>query len=217
MKWSVKTWEASESIFNKILVQDFNKDLMQGTLAEDKFYFYIQQDIYYLKEYGKTLAVIGSRLQNDQHVQAFYQFANSAMQVENALHEGYVQQFKNFSPPPISPTCMLYKSFLSAQLLTQSIEVCLAAVLPCFWIYKKVGDYILANGIIEGNPYKNWILTYGGEEFALAVDKAIEICDFYADHTTEEVREKMTQAYLYGAKMEWMFWDSAYKKETWPI
>ncbi|MEY5041669.1 MAG: thiaminase [Bacteroidota bacterium] len=217
MKWSEKTWQESAEIFDKILNQSFNQDLMQGTLTEDRFYFYIQQDIYYLKEYGKTLAVIGSRLQNDEHIQAFYQFANSAMQVENALHESYVKQFSNFSPPPISPTCLLYKSYLSAQLVTQSIEICLAAVLPCFWIYKKVGDYVLANGKIEGNPYKNWILTYGGEEFAVAVEKAIEICDFYAENSTDEVRKKMTEAYLYGAKMEWMFWDSAYKKETWAI
>ena len=103
MKWSEKTWQESAEIFDKILNQSFNQDLMQGTLTEDRFYFYIQQDIYYLKEYGKTLAVIGSRLQNDEHIQAFYQFANSAMQVENALHESYVKQFSNFSPPPISP------------------------------------------------------------------------------------------------------------------
>lgn len=217
MKWSDKTWDKSTSIFNDILNHPFIVELMNGSLAEDKFYFYIQQDVYYLKEYGKTLAIIGSRLPENEHLHMFYQFAQSAILVENNLHEDYLKKNEFPLNIEISPTCLMYKSFLSSQLVTQNIEICLASILPCFWIYKKVGDYILENGKIENNPYKNWIITYGGEDFSKAVKDAIFVCDYYANKTTDENRKKMTDVYLYAAKMEWMFWDSAYKKEKWPI
>lgn len=35
--------------------------------------------------------------------------------------------------------------------------------------------------------------------------------------TTPAVRSRMTEAYVTATRMEWMFWDSAWKKEGWPV
>lgn len=92
-----------------------------------------------------------------------------------------------------------------------------AAVLPCFTIYKEVGDYILKHQSKGENPYQDWIDTYGGEDFAKAVELAENIADELAAGASEESRAKMTEAYLMASKMEWMFWDSAYRMEAWPV
>jgi thiaminase/transcriptional activator TenA len=47
------------------------------------------------------------------------------------------------------------------------VEVTMASVLPCFWIYKKVGDHIYQQQNKQNNPYQTWIDTYAGEEFGL--------------------------------------------------
>jgi thiaminase/transcriptional activator TenA len=95
--------------------------------------------------------------------------------------------------------------------------VAVATVLPCFWVYKEVGDFILAGEKFSGNPYQSWIDTYGGEEYGQAVVKAIAIADDLAARATAEVRAQMTAAFELCTKMEWMFWDSGWKKEAWPV
>jgi thiaminase (transcriptional activator TenA) len=215
MKWSEQTWQATEPIYNKILELPFLHELMDGSLPSGKFYFYLQQDVIYLSEYGKILAGIASKLDKKEHRNAFLNFADNTIAVELALHASYL---KNASPvfyQGPSPSCLLYTGFLSKQLLCYPIETALAAVLPCFWIYQKVGDYIVGHQTKGNNPYQSWIDTYGSEEFADKVKKAITICDEASENSAQ--KEEMTKAFLYASKMEWMFWDSAYRIETWPV
>jgi thiaminase/transcriptional activator TenA len=67
------------------------------------------------------------------------------------------------------------------------------------------------------NPYKKWIDTYAGEEFAAAVDQAIAICDRIAENSTEATRQKMTEAFIMASRMEYHFWEAAYELKKWKI
>ena len=217
MRWSEQAWQAAAPVFARILELDFVRELMSGALSREKFLFYIRQDALYLAGFGKALAGIASRLDKAEHSQAFLAFAGECMAVERALHESYlggVQDQERIEP---SPTCLLYTSYILKQVYDAPLEVALAAVLPCFWVYKEVGEHILAKQSRNGNPYQAWIDTYGGDEFAAAVRKAIAICDEAAESCTEARRLAMTEAYVLCTKMEWMFWDSAWKQEAWPV
>lgn len=215
MKWSEQTWETIEPIYKRILELPFLNELMNGTLPMEKFYFYLHQDAIYLSEYGKVLSGIATRLENPQHRYAFMHFAADTITVESALHESYLKNAPMSLYKGPSPSCLLYTGFLSKQLLCYPVETALAAVLPCFWIYKKVGDYIVAHQTKGNNPYQTWIDTYGSEEFALTVQNAIAICDAEAECSSLKV--EMAEAFVYASRMEWMFWDSAYRLEEWPL
>lgn len=216
MKWSEKAWQAALPIYNSILSHPFIGELINGTLERQKFIFYIKQDSYYLSEYGKVLAGISARLSCSNDREAFLHFAGNSVAVENALHGSFLANAPDVSGIPVSPGCLLYTGYLHQQLATKSIEEALASVLPCFWIYKKVGDFILENQSSSNNPYQHWIDTYGGEEFAIAVKRAVEICDRAAENASGNRQSAMTEAYVTASKMEWIFWDSAYRREQWP-
>ena len=217
MKWSEQAWKEAEPVYRRILELDFVRELTAGTLDREKFLFYIRQDALYLVGFGKALAGIAAKLDNVEHSQAFLAFAGECMAIERALHESYLggEKLQDLIEP--SPTCLLYTSYILKQVYDAPLEVAMAAVLPCFWVYKEVGDHILSRRKINGNPYQAWIDTYGGEEFAVAVKKAIDICDGAAASCTEARRQAMTEAYVLCTKMEWMFWDSAWKQEAWPV
>ena len=217
MKWSEQAWKAGEPVYRRILELDFIRDLIAGTLSREKFLFYIQQDALYLVGFSKALAGIAAKLDTVGHSRAFLSFAGECMAVERALHEGYLGAEKAPEQIGPSPTCLLYTSYILKQVYDAPLEVAMASVLPCFWVYKEVGDHILARQSRNGNPYQAWIDTYGGEEFAAAVQEAIAICDDVAASCTEVQRRAMTEAYVVCTKMEWMFWDSAWKLETWPV
>ena len=216
MKWSEKAWKRIEKLYDTIIHMPFNQELMKGTLPKEKFKFYMTQDAIYLGEFSKALSTISSKMEDTDHMLAFSQFATEAVVVERALHESYFQELGLDTNAKPSPGCLLYTSYILKECAYGNLEYGLAAVLPCFWIYKEVGDYIYENQS-ENNPYHRWIETYAGEEFAESVSKAIEITDFYAEKAGVEQQERMLDVFEKASQLEWIFWESAYQLEEWPV
>ena len=214
--WYEKTREKTEHIFHAIIKHDFVIDLMQANLDKDIFGFYVNQDSLYLSEYKKSLVTVGTKCHHAEETQFFYESATGIIQVEDALHKEFLKE--QYKKPTPSPTCELYNSYLARIVNNYSVEVGVAAVLPCFTIYKEVGDFILRMQSKEiNNPYQSWIDTYASDEFALAVQKAIDIANAYALTASPENLAMMEEVFVKTSQLEYMFWDSAYKQEKWKI
>lgn len=215
MKWSEEVWKSIIPIYNKILTLPFIEELTKGILSEDKFLFYMNQDSLYLNSYVQVLSHIASRMPDDEFRMKLLEFAVDGINVEKSIHRYFLNGKVHESLKP-SPACLLYTSFLKSQAYSM-VEVEMASVLPCFWVYQRVGEHILAKSNIETNPYRKWIETYADKQFEEATRQAIIICDRLASALTPEQRELMTEAFIMGTKMELLFWDSAYNKEQWII
>lgn len=214
MKWSEEAWKVAEYVYKEILQLPFVKELADGTLSRERFNFYIRQDSLYIDNYSRVLAHIASRLPMKSQMEDFLKFASDGIMVEKALHESYLggEELSGMVP---TPTCLLYNSYESAKAL-EPVEIEAASILPCFWVYQRVGEEIIKTAVPD-NPYYHWIETYGDESFAQSNLRAIEICDELAATTTGEIRRRMTEAFLMSTRMEWMFWESAYRMEQWPV
>lgn len=215
MKWSEQAWQQITPIYQSILSMPFITELTNGTLDKAKFRFYMMQDSGYLDHFGRALALIGARATHIGDALTFMRFAENAILVENSLHESYFVDFGVADKGTLQPACHHYIHFLKSTAALEAVEVAMGAVLPCFWIYKAVGDFILQQPQIADNPYQRWIDTYGGEEFGIAVQQAIAICDRMAAQTTDAVREAMTGAFITASRLEYDFWDAAYTLRTW--
>ena len=214
--WYEETRKKTEHIFQAITKHDFVIGLMQATLDKDIFGFYVNQDSLYLSEYKKSLVTVGTKCHRPEETQFFYESATGIIEVEDALHKLFLED-KYCTPTP-SPSCELYNSYLARIVNNASVEVGIAAVLPCFTIYQEVGDFILKNQDNNGsNPYQSWIDTYASDEFAAVVQKAIDITNTYALTASPENLAKMEEVFIKTSQLEWMFWDSAYKQEAWKI
>lgn len=215
MKWSEQTWKSIEELYESILKMPFIKELSDGSLPQEKFRFYMAQDSLYLEHFGRTLSLIAAKITDLQDVLAFMRFAENAIVVENALHESYFKDFGVSDKGVLQPACHHYIHFLRSTAALESVEIAVAAVLPCFWIYREVGDYIYRTQNTVDNPYEKWIATYAGEEFSAAVDQAIAICDKIAENSTEATRKRMTEAFIMASRMEFHFWEAAYELKMW--
>lgn len=213
MKWSEHAWKQAEAIYKKILELPFVCQLAQGTLDRERFDFYICQDALYVDNYIKVLAHIASRIPDKIQSEDFLRFALDGVMVERALHQFYIGNPEQSAVA--TPSCRLYMDFETASGL-QPVEVEAAAVLPCFWVYQRVGEEIFGRSN-PSNPYWQWISTYADPAFALSTSRAIEICDQLAASAAPDIREQMTRAFIYATKMEWLFWHSAYIMEQWKI
>ncbi len=215
MKWSEQAWLSIEPIYESILQMPFIQELTSGTLPLEKFQYYLMQDSIYLEHFGRALAIVGARANNIPDMLAFFRFAETTIIVENALHESYFKDFGIVDKDSIQPACHHYTHFLKSTVALEAVEIGMAAILPCFWIYKAVGDYIYQHQNSNANPYQKWIGTYASEEFGIAVKSAINICDNNASQTTRAIQEKMTEAFIASSRLEFDFWEAAYINRRW--
>jgi len=216
MRFTNKLWDSIEGIYDAIVRHPFNTQLAEGTLAHEKFTFYLQQDALYLLDFGRALAIMAGKSVTSQQLLQFVRYAEQAVVVERALHESYFKQFGiNQTRVAPTPACFAYTNYLLATVSTRSYEEGVAALLPCYWIYREVGNHILRHAA-PNNPYQKWIDTYASTEFSGLVERAIELVDECARHSSKEGRHLMQQAFVTSSKLEWWFWDCAYRMEELP-
>lgn len=218
MTFSQDVWQRNLDLYQKILALPFNQELANGTLDSQAFCHYVIQDAHYLLAYGRALAVAAAKADEADDVIQFSEAAKIAIIVERSLHKDFMQAFAitktEFESTPLTLACHHYTSFLTATAWSESYPVVLAALLPCFWIYAEVGHDIVSKSV-ENNPYQAWVDTYSGEEFHTAVRNVIATVDKVAARCDQDTLAKMHAAYTMGAKLEWLFWDSAYQQRQW--
>lgn len=208
--WSQQAWNHALPIFNRILAMPYLAELAAGTLPRPKFEFYIQQDALYLQDYGEALAAIARLLVKPDQKALFQHFAEEAVLCEQQLHESFIRAF-HIPPQPIkSAACADYTGFLRECTAAGQLEVSLAAILPCFWVYNEVGRHIVAHQTRGANPYQAWIDTYACDAFDAEVRQCIAVCDEHAA-AAPALQEAMTAAYDRATEAEFAFWDSAYQ------
>ena len=89
-------------------------------------------------------------------------------------------------------------------------------MLPCYWIYARVGEELLDAG--SPDPlYARWIAMYGSEEFQAVVDAVLDLTDRVGAAASSRELALMREHMIVTSRYEWMFWDAAWRRETWPV
>ena len=210
MSWSKDVWAESAKIFEGIKGLPFIKELADGSLDPSRFDRYIAQDEVYIGNYGRQMFLLADMMTDPAQQEMFRAFAQTGIDGEKAMHELLIARFGIDTEVKASIVTSTYNNHTQAAIDSGSKEVALAAMLPCMWIYNEVGLYIRSIASLEGNPYKEWVLEYGNEEFTEGVNAVLAIADGWAAATDDETRARMTQAYLEAALFEYAFWDYGY-------
>lgn len=213
-------WHRTKALRRAIDALPFNRELAAGTLGRERFRFYMLQDKLYLDQYARALALAAGKAPDLGATEKFAGSAMGALKVERALHGEFLERFgvsaAELAAALPSPSCLAYTNFLLATAHQDSWPVLVAAILPCFWLYHDVGTRIAAESV-SGNFYQPWIDTYASPDFARSVEDVIGITDVAAERAGADERARMTAAFIRSAQYEWLFWDSAYRMEAWPV
>jgi thiaminase (transcriptional activator TenA) len=215
-----RMWSAMEDVFARILAHPFVAGLTDGSLPRDAFAHYVVQDALYLVDYARALAVVGAKGPDEHAIAMFASHARGAIEVERSLHLGLFAELgiteAQVRAAPVMPTTLAYTSYLLRSCHQGSFAEGLAAVLPCYWIYAEVGARLLARSSPD-RAYARWIATYGGEEFAAIVADVLALVDRVGAPASAPEQAAMRAHVVTTARYEWMFWDAAWRRETWPV
>jgi thiaminase/transcriptional activator TenA len=218
-QFSQQLWHEIEPIYDAVLEHPFLVGIRDGTLTRDRFRYFVLQDAVYLQSYAKALATIAGRGPTMAETEFFAGRAGRVILVERALHETLLTEL-NLDAGAVartepSPTTLAYTSFILSTTLSGSFVDGLAAVLPCYWIYWKVGNELIADG--SPDPlYQRWIATYGSEEFGAAVEDVLGLVNRLGEGLRQDDALRVRRHVVRASRYEWMFWDAAWRLEQWP-
>jgi len=239
-------WDAAKSIIDVTERHPFLVKMVDGTLEEANFKYYVVQDALYLGDFADCLRRLAKTSPTPEDSKRLEDFAVGAEEAELSLHNSFFKKW-NISADGAQqlPNTLLYTSYMKRVVTTASHEQGLAVLLPCFWVYMHVGKCMLKlrdeidhrksdtdptkpSKKTRPEQYDAWIDMYGGDDFEREVKEYIEMVDrachrlqqgeatTTAENSDEELR-MMKHHFIMSCKLEHMFWDQASTMMEWPI
>lgn len=208
-------WEAQ-------LTHPFVVALADGTLPRETFQFYILQDARFLTELAKTFAFAATKTDDRDRILAFGEYLTDTVRVERALHEMYAARFgltiAAMAAVPMAPTNYAYTRHMLSIAATGSLAEVVTVTLPCAWIYAVVGAHFTAQGDpAADHPYRDWLATYASPDFESVGAWLRAVVDAEAAHLDDRGRQRLRDIFRTSSRYEYLFWDMAWTRESWPV
>lgn len=201
--WTAALWRRAAETIEAIAQSPFVARLVDGSLPEPSFSFYLSQDALYLARYSKVLAGL-SAIAGTPEAQVFWaEGAIGCLTVESELHRGWPDR-RTSEPGPVTSA---YTDFLEATLHGEERAVACAAVLPCYWLYAQTGARLGA--VPEDHPYAAWLATYADPEFVTATEGALREVERELAAASPRARAKGARAFLLACRHEHEFFEQA--------
>jgi thiaminase (transcriptional activator TenA) len=216
--WTGRLWAEAAGTYAAILKHPFLAGLTDGSLDPELFTHYVVQDAHYLRDFARTLIVVGSKAPTHAGVGMFARHAAGTAEVELALHESLLTELgiQNIDAMPVAPTTLAYTSYLLATAYRGTFADGFAAVLPCYWIYAEVGAELVKRGSPDPR-YQRWIDTYADDEYQTIVAEVLALADNFGLTLCAADETRARAHFAITARYEWMFWDAAWRREVWPV
>ncbi|GAA5187039.1 thiaminase II [Rugosimonospora acidiphila] len=211
---STRLWSDCSAIYAQITAHPFITGLVDGTLGPERFGHYLAQDAHYLREYARALMLVGAKAPTSADVAMLARHAANTIEVELALR---ATTLPTVAVDPVAvagplPTTRAYLDHLLAVARGGTFLDGLAAVLPCYVIYGRLGTD-LADRVITQPLYREWVDSYAAGPFAEAIREVVALVDRVGAQLSAEAEQRARAHFVASARYEWAFWDAAYRLE----
>jgi thiaminase (transcriptional activator TenA) len=218
--WTGRAWADIAGTYAAILRHPFIQGLTTGDLPGAAFRYYLGQDAHYLREFVRAVALVGTKAPDPAAALLLARHAADGLAAESALHEALAADLGAapgaLASGPAGPTTQAYTSYVIAAAALGDFAEGLAAVLPCLWIYGEVGRWLAQQG--SPHPvYQRWIDSYAGPEYAADVAAVLALADAVGEELSGPQDARARARFAAAARYEWMFWDAAWRQESWPL
>jgi thiaminase/transcriptional activator TenA len=207
-----ETWDAS-------LRHPFVQAMGAGTLAEEKFRFYLAQDYVYLKDYCRFIAVGAAKSPTLASMTELSDLLQVTLKVEMGLHRSVCDDFgissRDLEQTNSAPNCLGYTSYLLRTAYEGDFLDFLAAFLPCEWGYVEIGRTLKKRGLPPHVHYAKWIETYASQEFWDLTKAIKDQLDRLAEGAPPNKVDRLREIFRCCVRWEYLFWDMAWRMQTW--
>ncbi len=205
-----------DGIWRKIFDNPFLKEIQEGTLPLEKFRYYVAQDYLYLEGFGRAVAMALAKAPDSHNLELLSRRVLTP--VERPLHQTMMSlvglTVEEVERMGHSPTNLAYINHMIRNAALGGLGHTAAALLPCPWSYHEIGDLLKP---VEHPVYSQWTAPYKEGFLEHSTNAWRDFLDQEAEQAGPREREAMRQAFLISSRYEYLFWEMAYKQESWPI
>lgn len=220
-KFSAQLRRRAGRIWRAIDAHPFLRELHAGTLPMNRFTYFILQDYVYLLDFAQVLCLGGAKSPDLETLELFCRHALGAVEVERSFHASFGKSLglsrRQLDAVPKGPITQAYIGHLQSVARGGTLGGLVAAVLPCYWIYGEVGRRLHKNRPRKPKIYRQWIETYASETFWRPVREQIRLLDRLGAVAHGSEKKLMIEHFILSSRYELMFWEQAYRLESWPV
>ena len=198
---------AAASIWEDCLNHPFVIGIGDGTLAVEKFQYFMLQDYLYLFDYARVFALGVVKARDPELMRTFAANVDAILGGEMKIHKAYMKRLgiseeQVFAVKPALDNLSYTNYMLSIASNGTPMEI-VAAILACSWSYAEIGQALAAvPGAAEHPFYGEWIQGYASEDYAATNQALIELMDSLAADATEDQIAYLTEIFVNCSRYE---------------
>ncbi len=221
--FSARLREQCDGIWAGLHAHPFLGELARGTLPLEAFRFFIEQDLLFLPEFARCMAMGAAKSESEDELEFFTRQLDGIISLEIPSNRRLLEQVIGRGAEDrggslgMAPANLAYTSFLLATAAAGGPLEILAAILPCSWSYVEIARG-LKGELAEHPVYSDWVSFYLADEEADLVLNMRETFDNMTREAAVSDRKgrQLAEIFMMSSRLEGMFWEMAYTLDQWP-
>ena len=193
---------------------EFIVQIADGSLPEQCFRHYLMQDYLFLIHFSRAWALAVYKSETIADMRAAATTLNAHLNYEMGLHVKYCKSWgieeKQLEEVEEASANMAYTRYVLERGLAGDILDLHVALAPCVIGYAVICKRLMEDPAtrLSGNPYREWIEMYGGDEYQDIARKAVENLDNLAASRAGADRMKnLAKTFKQATVLEIGFWE----------
>jgi len=192
---------------------DFVRQLARGTLPEASFRRYLGQDYLFLIHFARAYALAIYKSASLAEMREALAAVKTILDDEMGLHVRYCASWglteSQMEALPEAPATVAYTRYVLETGMAGDLLDLRVALAPCVIGYGEIG-WALANDPAtrrDGNPYRDWIETYGGESYQrVAAEAVVSLDRLWGTRAGGARLDPLTRIFRDATRLETDFW-----------
>ncbi len=197
----------------------FVRGLADASLPLDAFRFYIEQNLLYLPEYARAMALGVTRAHEIDTMRIFSTELANVLESEIPQNRALLRRTIELGAADaggsagMAPATVAYTGFLVATAARGGPIEIMAAIVPCTWSYGDIGRR-LRDEVRDHPVYAGWVTFFGSDAYAEIVETMRRDFEDIAGDANDEAQ--LAGLFATAVELERRFWDMAYARAHWP-
>ncbi|MGD8896611.1 MAG: thiaminase II [Acidobacteriota bacterium] len=209
----------TEPLWSAIHDHPFVRGLGNGSLAQECFELYLEQDYVYLIGFSQVIALAAAKAEDLETRRFFCDLLEATLETEMELHRKTCADH-GITPLDLEATepalaTMAYTDLLLRTCYEGRPSDINAVLLPCAAGYVEIAERLREAGPPRG-AYRDWIDMYSSEGMKEMADWLVRRMNRHAEKSSPEDRARWLRLYRSSTRLELLFFEMAWSQVTWP-
>jgi thiaminase/transcriptional activator TenA len=182
-----------------------------GTLPHPTFRGYFEQNVRYLEDYARAIALTAASAPDRRALDVLSRFLRQIVATEIPANLAFLARLGGSAerlpgPAELQPVTYAYTRHLLHACARGGCAEGLAALLPCQWSYGEIARPLIA-APPDDPVYADWIAMFGNADYDALVAETTALLDRLADPADARQWARLAEVFTISIRYEGEFWD----------